>query len=110
MLCYARLAIVAGAALALQGCLAKTAIDVATAPVKVASKGVDLATTSQAEADRNRGRDLRKREERLGKLEREYAKQRKACVNGDNRGCEAAPRTYNEIQVLQPTVPVDANR
>ena len=33
------------AALALQGCIAKTAFDVATAPVRVAGKAVDLATT-----------------------------------------------------------------
>ncbi len=102
--------IIAGATLALPGCVARTAWDVATAPVKVASKGVDLATTSQSEADRNRGRELRKREEKLGKLEREYAKQTKACVNGDERGCRAAPRTYAEIQVLQPTVPAEPDR
>lgn len=99
--------IVGGAALALQGCVAKTAFDVATAPVKVASKGVDLATTSQSEADQKRGRELRKREERLGNLERDYEKQSKACVNGDERSCEAARITYNQIQILLPTVPVE---
>jgi len=34
--------------LALGGCLAKTALNVATAPVRVAGKAADLATTSQA--------------------------------------------------------------
>ncbi len=34
---------------------------------KVASKSVDLATTSQSEADQKRGRQIRQREERLGK-------------------------------------------
>ena len=33
------------------GTVAKTAVDVATIPVKVASAGVDAATTSQSEAD-----------------------------------------------------------
>ena len=49
------------------GSIASTAVDVATLPVKVASAGVDAATTSQAEADRNRGRALRKAEERCRK-------------------------------------------
>ncbi len=56
--------------LALSGCLAKTALDVATAPVRVASKAVDLATTSQAEADQKRGREVRKEEERIGRERR----------------------------------------
>ena len=54
----------------LSGCLG-TVADVVTAPVKVAGKAVDLATTSQSEADEKRGREIRRREERLGKLERE---------------------------------------
>ena len=40
---------------ALSGCIG-TLVDVATAPVKVVSKGVDLATTSQSERDEKRGR------------------------------------------------------
>ena len=71
------------AAFALQGCLAKTAVDVATLPVKVASSGVDLATTSQAEADQKRGREIRQREEKLGRLQRDYDKQIGRC--GDRR-------------------------
>ena len=45
------------------GTVAKTAVDVATLPVKVVSAGVDAATTSQSEADEKRGRELRKAEE-----------------------------------------------
>lgn len=45
----------------LQGCVAKTAWNVATLPVKAGSKAVDWTTTSQEEADRNRGREMRKR-------------------------------------------------
>lgn len=49
------------------GAVAKTAVDVVTLPVKVASAGVDAVTTSQAEADQKRGREIRKEEERRGK-------------------------------------------
>jgi hypothetical protein len=54
----------------LSGCVtsvAKTAFDVVTLPVKVASAGVDAVTTSQAEADQKRGRELRKQDEERGK-------------------------------------------
>lgn len=57
--------------LALSGCIvdtvAKTAVAIVTLPVKVASAGVDAVTTSQAEADQKRGRELRKQEEAQGK-------------------------------------------
>lgn len=49
------------AALLLQGCVAKTAWNVATMPVKATSQAADWATTSQDEADRNHGREMRKR-------------------------------------------------
>ena len=58
-------------AAALSGCVvgtvAKTAVDVVTLPVKVVSAGVDAVTTSQAEADEKRGREIRKQEEERGK-------------------------------------------
>ena len=57
--------------LALSGCsvgtVASTAVDVVTLPVKAVSAGVDAATTSQAEADQKRGREMRKAEEQRGK-------------------------------------------
>ncbi len=56
------------------GCIAKTAVDVVTLPVKAAGKGVDWATTSQDEADRNYGRKMRKAEEREGKERRAWEK------------------------------------
>ena len=60
--------------LALGGCVvgtvAKTAVDVATLPVRVASAGVDAVTTSQAEADQKRGRELRRQEEERGRQAR----------------------------------------
>jgi hypothetical protein len=49
------------------GTIAHTAVDVVTLPVKVASAGLDAATTSQAEADQKRGRALRKQEEARGR-------------------------------------------
>lgn len=97
-------------ALALGGCLARTAVDVATAPVRVASKGVDLMTTSQSEADQKRGRELRKREEALGKLQRQYDQQSKFCVRGSQSACDQARRTYDKIQAIAPTVPAEPSR
>lgn len=65
-----RLLILAALSLPLGGCvvssIAKTAVDVVTLPVKAASAGVDALTTSQAEADQKRGREIRKEEERRG--------------------------------------------
>lgn len=98
---------IAVAALALQGCLAKTAVDVVTLPVKVASSGVDMATTSQSEADQKRGREIRQREERLGRLQRDYERQIDRCGDGDREACDQARETYAEIQVLLPSVPVE---
>ena len=62
----------------LGGCIvadvAETAVDVAKIPVKVASAGVDTATTSQSEADEKRGRELRKADEKRAREERDAAK------------------------------------
>ena len=75
-------------ALLLSGCIAQTALDVVTLPIKVAGKGVDLATTSQSESDEKRGREIRHREEKLGKLAREFDKLQGQCLDGDRRACE----------------------
>jgi hypothetical protein len=61
------------------GTVAKAAVDVATLPVKVASAGVDAVTTSQAEADRKRGRQIRKKEEAQG---RELRMAQERCRRG----------------------------
>ena len=55
------------------GTVAKTAVDVVTLPVKIASAGVDAATTSQSERDEKAGRELRKQDEARGRLAREMA-------------------------------------
>lgn len=104
------LVLLAIASFSLSGCLAKTAFDVATAPVRVASKAVDLATTSQSEADEKRGREIRKREERLGQLQRERDKSDKACLAGDRRACNRSSALNAEIQLLLPQVPVEPER
>jgi hypothetical protein len=70
-----RILVLSALALALPGCIAKTALDVATLPVKVASAGVDAVVTTQAEADQKRGREIRRQEECLGKEERRARKQ-----------------------------------
>ena len=81
------------AGLLLGGCtVAKTAVDVATLPVKVVSAGVDAATTSQSEADEKRGRELRKADEERGRQARLLAER---CRRGrplptDN--CQAVPQ------------------
>lgn len=55
----------------LSGCVvetvAKTAVDVATVPVKVAAAGVNAVVPSQKKADEKRGRELRKEDEQRGK-------------------------------------------
>jgi hypothetical protein len=63
--------------LALGGCIAKTALDVATLPVKVASSAVDAVTTTQAESDEKRGREIRKQDECLGREERKADRERR---------------------------------
>ena len=69
------IALTAALSLALSGCVvgkvAETAVDVVSIPVKVASAGVDAATTSQSEADEKRGREARKADEVRGKQARQ---------------------------------------
>jgi len=74
------------------GTVAKTAVDIVTLPVKVASAGVDAVTTSQKEADEKRGRELRKEEERRGK-EARLAEER--CRSGQ-------PLPTDNCQLSQP--------
>ena len=74
------------------GTVAKTAVDVATLPVKAVSAGVDAATTSQAEADQKRGRELRKQDEERG---RQYRAMLERCRKGrplPTDTCDAQPR------------------
>jgi hypothetical protein len=103
-----RLALIALAAAALTGCV-RTAASIITAPVRVASGGFDMLTTSQSESDEKRGRDLRHREERLGRLEREYNKHTKQCLRGNEDACDQARLDYGAMQNLRATVPAPAD-
>ena len=76
--------------LALGGCIvgtvAKTAFDVATIPVKVASAGVNAVLPNQKKEDEKRGREARKLDEERGKqirLAMERCRQGRA-LPGDN--------------------------
>jgi hypothetical protein len=59
-----------GALPLLAGCVvetvAKTAVDVATIPVKAASAGVNAVVPNQKKADEKRGREARKQDEERG--------------------------------------------
>jgi hypothetical protein len=49
----------------------QTVASIVTLPVKVASRAVDLATTSQSEKDEKAGKQMRKQDEERGRLYRE---------------------------------------
>lgn len=72
-----RIALALLAAFTLSGCIAKTALDIVTLPVKAAGAAVDGLTTSQSEADEKRGRELRKAEEREGKAARKRQREQR---------------------------------
>lgn len=72
-----RLLLVAPLGLLLSGCLARTAVDIVTLPVRVVGAGVDAVTTSQSEADERRGRQVRQEEERLGRAARRRDRDRR---------------------------------
>ena len=67
------------------GCIAKAIVDVATMPIKAAGQGVDWATTSQEESDRNYGRKMRKQEAKEGRERKEREKQCRS--NPDSSSC-----------------------
>jgi hypothetical protein len=94
-------------ALTLTGCLARTAVGVVTAPVRAGSQVADWATTSQDEADRARGREIRRREERLGDLQEDLLELEEDCLDGDDGACREAVAKRREIEELLPGVPVE---
>lgn len=85
----------------LSGCIG-TATKIATAPVHMTGKAVDMATTSQSEADENRGRKMRENDERRDKLERRYQKHLRQCDNGDDAACLKARNDSADIQHISP--------
>lgn len=92
-----RILICAGAFILLSGCVSLVS-DVVTAPIKVVSKTADVLTTSQSEADENRGREMRKREESLGKLARQRDKAREKCDDGNEEACNRYRALNEEIE------------
>jgi hypothetical protein len=91
-----KIAIAATCSLLLGGCVS-TVKTIVTAPVKAASQAADWATTSQDEKDRARGRALREREERLGKLARQRDKALAKCDDGKRDQCQRAEVLDQEI-------------
>jgi ElaB/YqjD/DUF883 family membrane-anchored ribosome-binding protein len=82
----------------LQGCVASVVSNVVTAPVKIVSKTADVLTTSQSESDEKRGREMRKREEKLGKLSRQLSKAQERCADGNRGACEQAEDIREQIE------------
>ncbi|TWD12641.1 hypothetical protein FB595_101198 [Sphingobium sp. AEW010] len=75
--------------LALPGCIAKTALDIATMPVRAGAQAADWATTSQDEADRNYGRKMREQEARDGKARKKADKERRRqCRDAGYANCD----------------------
>jgi hypothetical protein len=62
------------------------------------SKTADILTTSQSESDEKRGREMRKHEEKLGKLSRQLKKAQKRCADGDRDACKKARNIRDEIE------------
>lgn len=93
-----RLVLSAIAVLTLSGCVASVVKDVVTAPVKIVSKTADVLTTSQSEADEKRGREIRKREEALGKLARQRDKAREKCDDGNSDACAKLHQLDDELE------------
>lgn len=71
-------------ALLLSGCVVRTAANVATLPVRAVGKTADWATTSQEEADRNRGRAMRKQEKRDARERRRDEKEARRRAREQN--------------------------
>lgn len=90
----------------LSGCVS-TAASIVTAPVRVVGRAADMATTSQSESDQKRGREIRRREERLGQLEKLYQKHLRQCDDGNDDACLKARDDYAEMQYLLPRVPYE---
>ena len=83
----------------LTGCVSAVKT-VVTAPVKAVGQVADWSTTSQDEADRNRGREMRKREEQLGKLSRQRDKAAEKCRDGKEEQCQRAEVLEHEIEAI----------
>lgn len=95
-----RYLLVLGLAVLLSGCVSIVK-DVVTAPVKIVSKTADVLTTSQSESDEKRGRDMRKREEILGKFSRQRDKAKERCEDGSEAACRKVTELDDQIDAEQ---------
>lgn len=85
---------------ALSGCIS-TAASIITAPVRAAGQVVDWTTTSQDESDRNRGREVRRQEEALGRLARNLERAERRCRDDNQDACEDARRLRAEMDAAR---------
>jgi hypothetical protein len=99
-----RIIVALAGCLLLQGCVTSIVKDVVTAPIKIVSKTADVLTTSQSESDEKRGKEMRKKEERLGKLARDRDKAVKKCEHGDGDACQNAEAIDAAIEAEQDRV------
>ena len=93
--------LVLGSAFLLSGCVTSLVKEVVTAPVKIVSKTADVLTTSQSESDEKRGREMRKREEALGKLSRQRDKAKERCEDGSEAACRKVTELEDQIDAEQ---------
>lgn len=100
----------------LPGCVAKSAFDLATLPVRAGANAVnttagvyDRVTVSQSERDQKRGRQIRQREERYGELSQNYDRALRKCDRGDNGACNNARDIYGEMNAMRSSVPYEPN-
>ena len=87
-----RLILLLAAPFLLSGCLVRTAAQIVTLPVKAASAGVDAVTTSQAEADQRRGREIREAEEREGRAARQREREARRHRDRDEQAQDEPQR------------------
>jgi hypothetical protein len=84
-----RVILLLAAPLMLGGCIVRTAADIVTLPVRAAGAGVDALTTSQAEADQRRGREIREAEEREGREARRREREERRARDQAEQGSDA---------------------
>jgi hypothetical protein len=84
----------------LGGCVS-TAASIITAPVRAAGQVVDWTTTSQDEADRARGREVRRQEEALGRLARRLERADRRCRGGNEQACDEAEELRADMDELR---------
>jgi hypothetical protein len=100
----------------LPGCVAKSAFDLVTMPVRAGANAVnttagvyDRVTVSQSEQDQRRGREIRRREERYGELSRDYDRAMRKCDRGSDDACDTARDIYGEMNAMRSSVPYERN-